>query len=332
MKILVLTDHLSHSSENSFYGIVNQFLADQRVEEVYFGSRGCLNNKMFFSGKSMECIYSIKLNQPIYFPLAERLLKYSQEVQVNYFDAILLRLPWPVTADFFHGLKKIFQNGHILNDPYGILKTSDKAFLLNFQKWTPPLKICDSLDEILDFKRQGPCVLKPRHDYGGRGIIKLDGDSVWEGNRRSSLPQFFRQYKSKPISYLAMRYLKNVVNGDKRIVVANGRILSSSLRLPAKGSWVCNISQGGTSRIADPNPEEIDMIHDIYPKIKKEGIFLVGFDTLEGDDGIRMLSEINTLSVGGITPAERDSGLPVNKWLVDEFFAYLNILNEKDTL
>ena len=101
-----------------------------------------------------------------------------------------------------------------------------------------------------------------------------------------------------------MRYLKNVSQGDRRILIVGGEILGASLRLPRQGSWLCNVSQGGKLVANTPIDEEHKIIEMISPNLLDKGILLFGADTLVNDEGERVLSEINTISIGGFPQAE----------------------------
>ena len=119
-----------------------------------------------------------------------------------------------------------------------------------------------------------------------------------------------------------MKYLKNVSKGDKRILVVGGQIMASSLRIPAVGSWLCNVSQGGKSVKSEVTMEEEDIVNTISPSLIAEGILIFGVDTLEDDDGKRILSEVNTLSVGGFPQAQKQSQRPIIKMTIDKIFKY----------
>ena len=110
---------------------------------------------------------------------------------------------------------------------------------------------------------------------------------------------------------LAMQFLKNVVLGDKRTIVANKKILGSAIRMPAEGQWICNIAQGGHALPAIPDEDELKMEAVLTPLLREKGIVLYGFDTLVNDEGRRVLSEINTMSVGGLLPLQEMIGSPV---------------------
>ena len=121
-----------------------------------------------------------------------------------------------------------------------------------------------------------------------------------------------------------MKFLKNVQQGDKRILVVNGQILASSLRLPAEGSWLCNIAQGGTSIPSTVTDKEIQIIKEISPKLSEKGIVFFGADTLVDDQNERVLSEINTLSIGGFPQTEIQTGMPIVQMAIDNMINYIN--------
>ena len=121
-----------------------------------------------------------------------------------------------------------------------------------------------------------------------------------------------------------MKYLKNVTQGDKRILVVGGKIMAASLRLPAPNSWLCNVAQGGISVPSELEKEEIDIIKTISPRLEQEGIFIFGADTLVNDDGKRILSEINTLSIGGFPQAEKQTGKPIVQDTINKIIKYID--------
>ncbi|NJN78562.1 MAG: hypothetical protein HC803_09760 [Saprospiraceae bacterium] len=233
----------------------------------------------------------------------------SQLTDVRDYDAIIMRLPRPISSEFLSFVAEIGKDKVIINHPNGIESTSTKAFLLNFPEVCPPMRLCYSIKDILDFSSQFPIVLKPLKEYGGKGILKINGDITNDGVHDFDTKSYLEGLKDyiETEGFLAMEFLKNVSQGDKRILVVNGQILASSLRLPAEDSWLCNVAQGGRSVPSEVTPEEIHIIETISPKLLEAGILIFGADTLVGNDGKRILSEVNTLSIGGFPQAEKQN-------------------------
>jgi len=188
----------------------------------------------------------------------------------------------------------------------------------------PDIQLCNSKEDVLKMSKKYPIVLKPLKEYGGKGIVRIVDKTVDIGDREIDLEIYLESVNEELTTdgFLAMKYLKNVSQGDKRILVVGGQIMASSLRLPAEGSWLCNVAQGGKSVKADVTNEEIKIVKGLTPELIKEGVLIFGADTLEDDYGKRILSEVNTLSVGGFSQAQEQSGKPIIKMTIDKIFEY----------
>ena len=315
LRFLVLTDHSGHSDQNSLYALVNTLRMDPRCAAVDVASRGDARNAAFFADGSGELCGRAVDGRLAYAPDGGAFGRGIRALDPHDYDVVWLRLPHPVAPAFFDFLEELTapetggRGPLVVNRPRGIRTTGDKSFLLNFPELTPPVRLVNDEAEARDFAERFPIVLKPLRAYGGQGIVRMDGpdaavDADW----------------STP--YLAMKFLKNVSEGDKRILVVNGQILAASLRIPPPGEWLCNVARGGRSVGAEAAPEEEAMIADLAPVLLHHGICFAGIDTLVADDGRRVLSEINTLSIGGFPQAEAQSGRPILQRAIDELFIY----------
>ena len=322
--MLVLTDHSNHSKENSIYALLKELKNHLYCEYIDVASRGIAQNDSFFHELSTKKIFACRVTENFEFQEdGSSFTRNLKQVQLSDYNTILMRLPHPVTLDFLRFLKNNFPEKAIINRPSGILETSNKAYLLNFPEFTPPSRLIKSMEDIESFKSKFPIVLKPLRSYGGKGIVKIDDDTVWEGEIQLPFSEFKTKLKNKPIEYLGMKYLKNVHAGDKRIIVCNKKILGASLRLPGKNSWLCNVAQGGSSHPTKPDSTERAMAHHLSKILFEKGVILFGFDTLLGDDGIRKLSEINTLSIGGLPQIGLLNEKPVVKTAASLIWEYL---------
>jgi glutathione synthase len=122
-----------------------------------------------------------------------------------------------------------------------------------------------------------------------------------------------------------MKYLPNVSFGDKRTVVVNKKILGSALRMPPENSWICNVAQGGHAVMSSPDSDELAIEQELTPLLYEKGIVMYGYDTLLNDNGRRVLSEINTLSIGGLGPMAEMSGKPMLQDTAKLLWDYLDI-------
>lgn len=322
-KLLILTDHSNHSAENSLYPFIHAMRNHPFCEHLDVATRGNTANHSFFKEQQATHIQVTTPTQDFGFDKQGASFFENEKKQATaIYDLIWLRLPPPLSESFLLFLKKAFPNQLIINDPTGIYTTGSKEFLVNFPELCPPMKVCKTVEDIIAFKNKFPIVLKPFREYGGKGIVRIDGNRVWEGKQESTFDHFIEKIKQTNIDYLGVKFLKNVAQGDKRIVVVNGKIMGASLRLPPPNSWICNVSMGGTSTLTSVSDEEVHIVKTIDPTLSKMGIVMYGVDTLVGDDGKRILSEINTTSIGGLPQIAKQKNEPLVETAADLIWNY----------
>lgn len=324
-RILVLTDHSGHSDQNSIYAILNNMRLDQRCTSIHVASRGLAANDSFFLNMNEDGLHGVEIDHTFgYSQSGDAYSEGLSRLDLKSFDVVLMRLPRPVSDHFLKWLEDLFSHAVIINRPSGIIETSNKSFLVAFPDLCPDTKLCHSINDILAETQKYPIVLKPLREYGGKGLLKINGSVLNDGNRDHDTLNYLQTIKHEieAEGYLSMRFLKNVSQGDKRILVVDGEILASSLRIPAEDSWLCNVAQGGTSVASEVTDREKQIINKINPSLRERGILIYGADTLVDDDGERVLSEVNTLSIGGFPQAEAQTGRPIIQLLINKIMDY----------
>ena len=322
--LLVVTDHTHHVSSNSMYELSTALLRDNRCKGIWVCSRGAAPNQDFFSGNEDAPIYAVRVTGNFAYEVKGiSLTKELERINPALIDAILIRMPQPLNQRFLLSLRNLAPPKVIINDPAGTIETSSKAFLLNFPHLCPPVKLCHELDEIIDLSRQMEIVLKPLYSYGGRDIARLSRDFFWMGTDKYPAEEIYYRLPANFLPMLAMKFLRNVSHGDKRTIVVNRKIIGSALRLPPQGSWICNVAQGGYATMSEADDHELLIEQELTPLLYEKGVIMYGFDTLVDDDGTRVLSEINTLSIGGLGPMEEMSGKPVVQMAASQLWDYI---------
>ncbi len=324
-KVLVLTDHSGHSDQNSIYSLVSEMNEHKQCKSIDIASRGIENNIPFFKEMDAEQLHGVRLGDDFqYTDEGSYFSRGLKQLHLDDYDIIFMRLPRPISDEWLLWLESNKGNAIIINNPKGIIKTSSKEYLLSIPEVCPTIKKIKSIQDAIDFSTHQPIVLKPLREYGGKGVVKIDGAKIYEGDIEHDRDTYLKSIENTIVTdgYIGMKYLKNVSQGDKRILVVGGEILAASLRLPKEGSWICNVSQGGQSVHTEITPEEKYIIETISPQLIQEGILIYGADTLVDDDGKRVLSEINTLSIGGFPQAQAQSGKPIIKLTIDKIFEY----------
>jgi glutathione synthase len=293
---------------------------------VWVCSRGLPDNYSFFEGKAVDHVYARPVEGSFSFHADG---SYMQETAIPYnlkmADAVLVRLPQPLNPAFLLSLYNIVPRDKIINDPRGTIETSSKEFLLNVAHLCPSPEMCYSVEDAIELSHRYEIVLKPLYSYAGRGILRLSTRYFWEGDMRYEANKIYELLPHIHFPMLAMRYLPNVSFGDKRTIVVNRQILGSALRMPPPDSWICNVAHGGHAVMATIDEAETVIEKELTPLLYDKGVIMYGFDTLLDDNGLRVLSEINTLSIGGLGPMEQMSGEPVLNKAALLLLEYLNL-------
>ncbi len=325
--LLVVTDHSTHSASNSLYELVLALHNDTRNLNVWVCSRAVIENSDFFNGKLNSPVYATAVKNSFAFdPEGLFLHQTADLILLNDIDVILIRIPQPLNKKFLLSLESILQKEYIINSPSGTIETSSKEFLLSVAQLCPSPQMCYSVNDAIELSHQYEIVLKPLYSYGGRGIVRLSPQFFWVGSKRFDAKEFASLLPQHQFPMLAMKYLHNVSFGDKRTVVVNKQILGSALRMPPADSWICNVAQGGHALISEADEEELAIERILTPLLFEKGIIMYGFDTLVDDNGLRVLSEINSLSIGGLGPIEELSGRPILKQAASLLWDYVESL------
>jgi glutathione synthase len=103
---------------------------------------------------------------------------------------------------------------------------------------------------------------------------------------------------------MVQAFLPEVAQGDKRIVLIDGKATGAINRLPGKGEIRSNLAAGGSAEAADLTDYEREICDALGPELARRGLLFVGIDVIGG----RWLTEINVTSPTGIVAIDRFNG------------------------
>jgi glutathione synthase len=241
------------------------------------------------------------------------ILEPEEEVALSDFDVIWLRQDPPFDMHYItttHLLDFVHPKTLVVNDPFWVRNYPEKLLVLNFPDVTPPTTIARDLETIKAFKaKHKDIILKPLYGNGGAGVFRLD-----EGDRNlSSLHELFTGFSREPL--IVQKFLPDVSNGDKRVILVNGEPVGAINRVPAKGETRSNMHVGGRPEKIGLSDRDYEICAKIGPLLREKGQIFVGIDVI-GD----YLTEINVTSPTGIQELERFDGINVAEkiWQVIE--------------
>jgi glutathione synthase len=233
-----------------------------------------------------------------------------EELDLAGFDIVLMRQDPPFDMAYItatHLLELLPEDGPlVVNDPAAVRNAPEKLFVLRFRELMPPTLLSLDKDEIHAFwQEHKEIVLKPLFGNGGAGIVHLrPGD-----DNLNSLLDMYQQINREPV--VVQRYVPEVRQGDKRIILVEGEPRGAVLRVPPEGEARANLHVGGRALKTTLTQREKEICAAIGPSLREQGLVFVGIDVL-GD----YITEINVTSPTGIQEIARLDGkdLSVDIW------------------
>jgi glutathione synthase len=225
-------------------------------------------------------------------------------------DVVLLRQDPPFDMAYItttHILEHVHPRTLVVNDPGHVRNAPEKLFVTHFPGLLPPTLISSDRDDILAFRREHKdIIVKPLFGNGGAGVFHVTPD---DENLGSLLEVFTAMYR-EPI--IVQRYLPAIRQGDKRIILVDGRAAGAVSRMPQAGEARANFHAGGAARQAELTRREREICEAIGPALRERGLVFVGIDVI-GEH----LTEINVTSPTGIQEINRLSGTRIERDLWD---------------
>ena len=243
----------------------------------------------------------------------------KQTIELGEFDAILMRKDPPFNMDYIYAtylLEQAENNGVlVVNKSQSLRDANEKLFALNFAHCMPTTLISTQADQIKSFiKAEKTVVVKPLDGMGGNDIFKLtDGD-----RNIDEVLDYLTHQGTRQI--LTQTFLSDIVKGDKRILLINGKPIDYALaRMPAEGSFKGNLAAGATGVGQPLSDRDYYLCEQIGPTLKDKGLMFVGLDVI-GD----YITEINVTSPTCIRELDAQFNLNIAGVLFDAIEQQIN--------
>jgi glutathione synthase len=227
------------------------------------------------------------------------------------FNVVWMRKDPPVDLNYLyatHILSRVQAPVLIVNDPHGLREVNEKLFALRFPGLCPESLISCRIEELLEFRDKlgGQMIIKPLGSAGGDGVFHLTAE---DRNVRAILEVATRNGTEYQ---LAQRFIPEVREGDKRIIVLEGEPIGVVLRVPRPWETRANFHVGGTPARTVLTPRDREICAEIGPELTRQGIIFAGVDVI-GD----WLTEINVTSPTGILEINQLEGVRLEMQVLD---------------
>ena len=231
-------------------------------------------------------------------------------------DAVLMRTDPPFDSEYFyatHLLEQAEREGaKVFNRPAALRDHPEKLAILEFPEFIGPTLVTRSAADIAQFHAEHrDIILKPLDGMGGMGIFRVGPDALNLGSITETLNRDGAQ------TVMVQRYLPEIVQGDKRILLINGEPVPHALaRIPQGTEIRGNMAVGGIGVAQPLSNRDLEIAHAVGPVLAARGLLLVGLDVI-GD----CVTEINVTSPTGFQEITRQTGFDVACRFIDALTA-----------
>ena len=230
----------------------------------------------------------------------------AQEMALAEFDAVLMRKDPPFDMEYVYSTYLLEmaekQGAFVINRPCAIRDHNEKLAIMEFTQFIPPSLVTRQEVLIRDFLAEHKdIILKPLDGMGGASIFRVHSTD----HNIGVIIETLTHYGTRTI--MAQRFLPEIVEGDKRILLIAGKPVAQALaRKPKPGETRGNLAAGGTGIVQPLTPRDLEIAETLGKILHQRGLMLVGLDVI-GD----YVTEINVTSPTGMQEITTQSGIHV---------------------
>jgi glutathione synthase len=218
----------------------------------------------------------------------------------------------PFDSEFFYATHLLSQaereGARVFNQPSALREHPEKLAILEFPQFIGPTLVTRDAQAVRTFHAEHrDIILKPLDGMGGRGIFRVGPDGLNLGSIIETLNQDGR------VTLMVQKYLPEIVQGDKRILVIGGEPVPFSLaRIPQGSEIRGNLAAGGKGVAQALSVRDREIAQALGPVLAARGLMLVGLDVI-GDS----LTEINVTSPTCFQEIAQQTGFDVARRFID---------------
>lgn len=226
-------------------------------------------------------------------------------------DAVFMRTDPPVDVPYLYAtyiLDYINPSKTLtINNPQGLRAANEKMYALQFTKVIPETIVSPDKQVIRQFlEAKGAAILKPLGHKAGEGILYLEPSD----RNFNSLVEISTVQGKMPV--MVQEYLPAAKEGDKRIILLNGKPIGAINRVSTGSDFRNNMATGGVVVKTEITEREQLICHEVAPQLQKDGLFFVGIDVIGG-----YLTEVNVTSPTGIREIDRIEGTRLGEQVIE---------------
>ena len=235
-----------------------------------------------------------------------------QQLPLSRLDVILMRKDPPFDENYVYTTQLLElaerQGTVVINRPQSLRDANEKLFTLQFPQCIPPTLVSAQPELVREFlAAQHDIIVKPLGAMGGASIFRL---TLADPNINVVL-EIMTQHGTRLV--MAQRYVPEVLQGDKRILLIDGEPVPYALaRIPAAGETRANLAVGGRGEGVPLSTHDRWICAQVAPTLRARGLMFIGLDVIS-----EYLTEINITSPTCIRELDSQFGLNISGMLLD---------------
>jgi len=234
----------------------------------------------------------------------------KEVVRLDRLQVIFMRKDPPFDLDYLYStyILEFASPAFIINNPRGIREANEKMYIFNFPRFTPRSLVSKDPKKLKRFLLEvgGQMVIKPLNNCSGKGILYIRENDI----NLNSLLEMATQEGKRFI--IAQEYLPQVKQGDKRILLLDGKPLGAMRRIPPPDDYRANIHRGAKFVRAEVSPSDEKICQYLSSRLLKDGLYFAGIDVIG-----EKIVEINVTSPAGIPEINRLNRTCLEKIVID---------------
>lgn len=244
----------------------------------------------------------------------------EKDAPLDALDVVLMRKDPPFDPEYIYAtyLLECAENRgvRVINKPRSLRDANEKLFTAWFPECCAPTLVAREAAKLREFlHEQGEMVLKPLDGMGGASIFRV----AERDPNLSVILETMTRHNSRFV--MAQRYLPEIVDGDKRILMVNGEPVPYALaRIPAQGESRGNLAAGGRAEGRELTARDRWIAEKVGPALKERGLAFVGLDVI-GD----YLTEVNVTSPTCVQELDRLFGLNISARFMDHIESLIRV-------
>jgi glutathione synthase len=231
-------------------------------------------------------------------------------------DAVMMRKDPPFDLEYLYAthLLELAQNegARVFNRPRALRDYNEKLAIATFAQYTAPSLVTrdvEALQAFLDV--HGDVIVKPLDGMGGVSIFRVGRDDP----NRNVIFETVSRYGARTV--MVQRYIPEIVDGDKRVILIAGEPVPYALaRIPKPGETRGNLAAGGRGVAQPLSARDLEIARGVGPRLWSEGLLVVGLDVIGA-----YLTEVNVTSPTCFVEIAQQTGFDAAGLLADRLVA-----------